>query len=156
MPADAERAKPLPGLQLKARDGQRSRRELAVRTPELNDLGAVVLNRVVVHPPEGRQGLAGAQAPGIADRQRPHLPIPVPVDVEIILAIVEEDGDGGGRCIKRDQPCQQLDSEGPHEPLLGTFQPRPRTLRITSAPKRRRSPWMITSTALLETASPQP
>jgi hypothetical protein len=35
-------------------------------------------------------------------------------------------------------------------------QPRPRTLRMTSAPSLRRMPWIRTSTALLLTSSPQP
>ncbi len=37
-----------------------------------------------------------------------------------------------------------------------TIHPRPRTLRMLSAPSLRRRPWMMTATALLSTSSPHP
>src|SRR6185312_1754859 len=153
---DPNRAKALVWLQPQSRDGPRGCCELAVGAPELYDLGAVMLNRVVIQLAKRRHGVAGDQPSRVTGSQRTHLPVPGGADVGFVLAIVEKDGDGGGRCVERDQPHQQLHSEGSQEPFFATFQPSPRTLRMTSAPKRRRNPWMMTSTALLETASSQP
>src|SRR6185437_942321 len=132
------------------------RRQPAIRAPQLHDVGAVVLNRVIVQPAQRRWAVTAGQTPGIAHREGPHLSIPVCVDVGIVLAIGEKHRGGGERRVERDQPYEELDPERPHGLPFDTFQPRPRTLRITSAPSRRRSPWMITSTALLATVSSQP
>ncbi len=66
------------------------------------------------------------------------------------------DDDGRGQPQRQPLPQRAAHEAPPVAAACSTRQPRPRTLRIRSAPSLRRRPWMITSTALLSTSSPQP